>query len=64
VRSGDVVLFGDTLVQAIEDTLTAAAGNAVGALTNIGQIDSLVDRLNKMVADPGKPIGAADWSWL
>jgi hypothetical protein len=64
MRSGNVVLFGDTLVQAIEDTISAAAGNAVGAAKNIDQISSLVDRLNKMAADPTKPIGAADWGWL
>lgn len=63
-RSSSVVLFGETLVGAIKDTLTAAAGNAKGALQNIDIINVLIDRLNKLVADPAKPIGAADWSWL
>lgn len=63
-RTPNVVLFGDTLVGAIENTLTAAAGNAIGAAANIGQITALIDRLDRLVADPQKPIGAADWSWL
>ena len=64
VRAANVVLFGDTLVGAINDTLTAAADNAIGAATNIDEITALVNQLNKLVADPQKPISAADWSWL
>jgi hypothetical protein len=63
-RSANAVLFGDTLVGAVADTLTAAAGNARGALENIDQTTVLIDQLNKLVADPKRPIGAADWSWL
>ncbi len=63
-RAPNVVLFGDTLVGAIKDTLTAAAGNAIGAATNINQITTLINQLNKLVADPLRPIGAADWSWF
>lgn len=73
MRSKGVVLVGETLVMAIEDTLTAAAGNARGALDNIDKITLLVDQLNDMVVvdrNMGKtksgknPIGAADWNWL
>jgi hypothetical protein len=72
-RASGVVLFGDTLVGAIQDTLTAAAGNAKGALVNTGQMLALVDQLNGLVAEglpvagkppPANPISAADWSWL
>jgi hypothetical protein len=63
-RRPNVVLFGNTLVGAIKDTLIAAAGNAIGATTHINQITALIDQLNKLVADPQKTIGSADWSWL
>jgi hypothetical protein len=63
-RSTGSVLFGDTLVSAIEQALKAAAGNATAALTNEQQITTLVMRLNGLTSDSTKPIGAAEWSWL
>jgi len=63
-RANGVVLFGDTLVSAIEETLKAAAGNAVAAAANQQQLATLVTRLNALATDPAQPIGAAEWSWL
>lgn len=63
-RAGGVLLFGETLVSAIEETLTAAAGNAVAAAKNQQQLTTLVTRLNALASDPNEPIGAAEWSWL
>jgi hypothetical protein len=75
-RSKGVVLFGETLVNAIKDTLTAAAGNARGAFDQKDRIQGLIDQLNGLV-NPDRqltktpqgavvlyPIGAADWSFL
>ena len=63
-RQSGAVLFGDTLAQAVAQTLTAAAGNAERAAANLEGLDLLCTRLNALATGPEGRIGAREWQWL
>lgn len=63
-RSTGVVLFGDTLEQAIVATLRAASGSAVRAAANQDGLLALVDALNALATRADLPIGREEWLML
>jgi hypothetical protein len=63
-RGAGVVLFGDTLEQAIVATLRAASGSAVRAAANQDGLLALVEALNALATREDAPIGRQEWLLL
>jgi hypothetical protein len=60
-RSGGAVLFGETLLAAIQNMLSAIAGASEKALNNLDNLDRLTRRLNRLVkSQPGR-VGSQQW---
>lgn len=61
------VLFGDTLRQAIEMTLRAAANNAsmlVDQTQHVTALNAFVEKVQTFVQAQNGQLGAAEWLWL
>lgn len=63
-RENGAVLFGETLMQVINDSFEAAAGNATRALTNVEEMEKLAVRLNELNRDNSGRIGRREWRYL
>ncbi|TCT02368.1 hypothetical protein [Aquabacter spiritensis] len=63
-RADGAVLLGDTLADAICETLKVAAGNADRAAKNLPALDALLVRLNALAVAPADRIGAREWLFL
>lgn len=67
VRRRGSVLFGDTLRQAIEMTLRAAANNASMLLdqpTHLAALNAFIEKVQAYVQGQNGRLGAAEWLWL
>jgi hypothetical protein len=63
-RAKGAVLFGQTLVDAICETLKVAAGNATKAMANQKKLETLIANLNALAQSNDPTIGAEEWLWL
>lgn len=67
VRRPGSVLFGNTLRQAIEMTLRAAANNASMLLdqpTHLAALNAFIEKVQSYVQDQNGRLGSAEWLWL
>jgi hypothetical protein len=63
-RSGGAVLFGKTLLAAVEYMLQAMAGASEKALKNLDAVDGLIRRLNGLVKVHAGRVGSQQWLTL
>jgi hypothetical protein len=63
-RSGDTVLFGGTLREALQIAVRAAAGNAAGAEQHLDDLGRLAAALDQLMKENPDTIGADAWLQL
>lgn len=65
-RKQGVVLFGQTLADAMTTLLRAAGSNLVAGVNSnpVGEAQALAARLNQVAANPREPFGAREWLYV